>query len=169
MTEDERKAAQAKFEEEAAKAPRGDLSIRGFWRRQTRCIIDVRLTDTDQPSYVGKKVESVLLLHEREKKGKYLEDCIEARKDFTPFISSVDGVLSREAHLFIKQLIRFQFQKWDKTIMEVSNYIYTRLSLAILKATHQCLRGARVSKRKDDGRGIGDDGSSIGLYRTSEC
>ena len=93
------------------------------------------------------------------------------RKDFTPFVSTIDGVLAREAHLFIKQLARFQFQKWDKNMPEIINYLYTRLSIAILKATHQCLRGERASKKKikkGDGQGIGVDGASLGLYRQSE-
>ena len=31
---------------------RDDLLIRGFWDRNTDCIIDVRICDVNQPSYL---------------------------------------------------------------------------------------------------------------------
>ena len=41
-------------------ADRGDLLIRGFWDRSTDCIIDVRICDVNQPSYLTRKPVSIL-------------------------------------------------------------------------------------------------------------
>ena len=50
--------------------------------------------DTDAPSYTNRTVDSVLLSVENKKKKKYME-AVEARHaSFTPFVTSVDGVLS---------------------------------------------------------------------------
>jgi hypothetical protein len=57
----------------------------------------MRITDTDAQSYRKKEFAKVLEQHEKEKKDKYLQNCLEMRKDFTPMIYSVDGIAGREA------------------------------------------------------------------------
>ena len=80
---------------------------------------------------------------------------------------SVDGVMAREAMLFTKQLCRHLGERWEKPMSHIMNFVQTKLSISILKASHQCLRGART--RDDEwGRGIGMDGSSLGLFRSYE-
>jgi hypothetical protein len=71
----------------------GDLLIRGFRTRGTDCILDVRVTDTDAKSYSKRPPAKVLKSQEREKKRKYLENSLEQRRHFTPFVCSVDGLL----------------------------------------------------------------------------
>eukprot|EP00957_Ditylum_brightwellii_P086941 6617413-Ditylum_brightwellii.AAC.1 len=46
----------------------GDLMIRHLWKRQTDCILDIHITDTDAKSYISHSVESVLAAQEKEKK-----------------------------------------------------------------------------------------------------
>jgi hypothetical protein len=50
------------------------------------------ITDTDARSYRKKEFAKVLEQHEKEKKNKYLQNCLEMRKDFTPMVYSVDGI-----------------------------------------------------------------------------
>jgi hypothetical protein len=77
---------------------RGNVLIRGFWTHRTDCIIDVRVTDTDaKKSNLSRDPAKVLEAHKREKKRKYLKDCLEQRHHFTPFVVSTDGLISREA------------------------------------------------------------------------
>lgn len=52
-----------------------DLSIRGAWQPQVTALFDVRIVDTDAPSYLGKSPEAVLKAAEREKKNKYARAC----------------------------------------------------------------------------------------------
>ena len=123
---------------------RGDLLIRGFWSSSTDCIVDVRLTDTDQPTYLPKSPFEVLELHEEEKKRKYAKKCCEQRRNFTPFVISVDGMIGKEAKSFLKQLAYVCVEKWDITYSKVRGYLNAKISIACLRAAHRCLRGSRV-------------------------
>ena len=61
-----------------------DLSIRGAWQPQVTALFDVRIVDTDAPSYLGKSPEAVLKAAEREKKNKYARACEDQHASFTP-------------------------------------------------------------------------------------
>ena len=81
-----------------------DLSVRGMWAAQTEALFDIRVMDTDAQSYTSRTVDSVLLSAKNEKKKKYLQ-AVEARHaSFTPFVTSIDGVLGREANSVMKLL-----------------------------------------------------------------
>lgn len=45
----------------------GDISARGVWQPQATAVFDIRVIDSDAPSYLSKPVESVLTTAEREK------------------------------------------------------------------------------------------------------
>jgi hydrogenase maturation factor HypE len=79
-------------------------------------LFDIRVIDTDAPSYLHRDVASVLSSAEEEKKRKY-NDAAEARRaSFTPLVVSVDGVLGREAEWFIQLLADKIAQKWKKNL-----------------------------------------------------
>ena len=68
----------------------------------------VRVVGTDAKSYVQRNVEAVLSSAEHMKKMKYVV-AVEARHaTFTPFVVSVDGVLGREARMFVTEPVRRQ-------------------------------------------------------------
>jgi hypothetical protein len=124
---------------------RGDILIRGFWARGTDCILDVRVTGTDAKTYCKRDPAKVLESQEKEKKRKYLEACLKRRRrHFTPFVCSVDGMLGREAKTFAKQLAAKLANKPEKWYSQVCGYANARLSIAIVCATHLCMRGSRV-------------------------
>ncbi len=52
----------------------------------------MRITDTDARTYRKKEFAKVLEQHEKEKNDKYLQNCLEMQKDFTPMVYSVDGI-----------------------------------------------------------------------------
>ena len=83
---------------------RGDLAVRGFWKRQRLAVFDVRITNTDSPSQQLREVSAVLAQHETTKKKKYSERCAAARMDFTPLVFSVDGMRGDECIAACKQL-----------------------------------------------------------------
>eukprot|EP00957_Ditylum_brightwellii_P180736 13768931-Ditylum_brightwellii.AAC.1 len=76
---------------------RGDMSVHGFWQRGTTAIFDIPVTCLDSPSYQGQEPAKVLLRQEKEKKGKYLQPCLEWRRNFTPLVYSADGMAGDEA------------------------------------------------------------------------
>ena len=82
--------------------------------------------------------------HERAKKKKYLAACLAQRRHFTPFVVSTDGLLGKEAKALLQRLSALLAAKWQKPYAEVCGYVNARMSIAIVRATHLCLRGSRV-------------------------
>jgi hypothetical protein len=67
------------------------------WSKQTSCIIDVRVYDSNINSYLSSTPADILRKQEPEKKKKCPQPCLDSRKDFTPYVLSVDGMLASEA------------------------------------------------------------------------
>jgi hypothetical protein len=130
----------------------GDVLIRGLWKIGTDCVINVRVTDTDAKSIRSKDPAKVLETHEREKKKKYLGACLAQRRHFTPFVVSTDGLLGREAKILVQRLSALLAAKWNKPCSHVCGYVNARMSIAIVQATHLCLRGSRIPTRSQMSR-----------------
>jgi hypothetical protein len=145
---------------------RGDLLIRGFWARGTDVIVDVRVTDTDSKSYRSRDPHKVLAAQENEKKKKYLQACLEQRRHFTPFAVSTDGLIGREAGELLKRLSLRLADKWARPYSVVRGFVNTRMSIAIVRATHLCLRGSRVPHTQISRRPLWEDRAGLGLFRT---
>jgi hypothetical protein len=142
------------------KDDRRDILIRG-----TDCIVDVRVTDTDANSYCKCPLAKVIETQEKEKKRKYLQNCLKQRCHFTPFVVSVDGLLGREAATFSKRLAAKLASKWQRNYSEVCGYVNARLSITIVWATHLCLQGSRVpTDNVSTRRALWEDGAGLGLF-----
>ena len=122
---------------------RGDVAVHGFWQRGSSAIFDIRVTDTDCPTYRSMDPSKVLARHEKEKKDKYLDACLERRKSFTPLVFSVDGMAGKEAIAACKRLASLLANKWKREYSGVCGYVRSRLSIALVRTTSMCLRGAR--------------------------
>jgi hypothetical protein len=131
--------------------------------------VDVRVTDTDAKSYRHRDPAKVLISQqEKEKKRKYLEPCLEQRRHFTPFVCSTDGMLGHEASTFAKRLAAKLANKWQRTYSQVCGYyVKARLSIAIVRTTHLCLRGSRIPTHQISTRcPLWEDGAGLALF---EC
>ena len=126
---------------------RGDVLVHGLYDRHTSCIIDVRVTDTDQPSYLSTTPAKVILKQERAKKKQYLENCLEQRRHFAPYVCDTYGLLGEEAKAFNKRIASKLSEKWKSPYSATMGFVNARISVAILRATHLCLRGSRVPYR----------------------
>ena len=146
------------------KEDRGDLLVRGLWSKGKYCVIDVRITDINNKTQRNTKPESVLKKHENEKKNKYLKACTEYRRDFTPFVLSTEGLLGREAKALLKHIAKLIAEKWDRPFSIISSYVKTRISIAITRAQHQCIRGARTSA-KANSTPLWEDCAGLGHLR----
>jgi len=124
-----------------------DLGVRGVWEPQRETLLDIRVTDTDAFSYCAQPVRSILEKAENEKKRKYGTACEQRRVSFTPFITSVDGALGREAKAFVNRLSDGLARKWERSYSQTFTWVRTRLSFAIIRATSHCLRGCRSKWR----------------------
>ena len=145
---------------------RGDVLIRGLYNRGMDTIIDVRVTNLDSKSNRTCDPDKVLARHEKEKKNKYLEACLKQRRSFTPFVVSTDGMLGREASNLMMKLAQKLSSKWKLPQSQVSGMIRARMSIAIARATHLCLRGSRVPANKISRKIQWEDGAGIGLFET---
>ena len=127
-----------------------DLSVRGVWIPQSEALFDVRIVDTDARTYRDRSPMDVLSAAEGEKKKKYLQACSDRRALFTPLCVSVDGMMGREASVFVKRLAERLSFKWGHKYNSILGWIRTRLTFSILRATILCLRGSRTKWRPVD-------------------
>ena len=146
---------------------RGDVMIRGLWQTGTECIIDVRVTDTDAKSNLSSPPATVLAKHERQKKKKYLANCLEQRRTFLPFVASTDGLLGFEAKNLLKQISNKLVDKWQQPYSVVRGMLNARISLALVRSQSFCLRGARTSPHRTCRRVQWSDGAGLNLFETN--
>ena len=125
---------------------RGDISAHGFWRRGRDCIFDVSISDTDGKSYGKREPEKVLASREKTKRKKYRQVCEDQRRDFTPLVYSVDGLVGEEARRAAKRLGRLLSNKWKRVHSDCCGYVTARLSIALVRSASLCLRNSRVYK-----------------------
>ena len=63
-----------------------DFGVKGMWQPQVEALFDIRVTDTDAPSYVAESVSSILAAAEEEKKMKYRAGVEACHASLTPFV-----------------------------------------------------------------------------------
>ena len=125
---------------------RGDLAIRGLVERGTTAIIDVRVTNLDSQTHRGKSPKQALQTQENEKKSKYQGPCDSRRESFYPFVASVDGMFGPAANQLIDLLSVKHSEKYQLHLSQSTFFVRRRLTIALVRATHLCLRGSRVIK-----------------------
>jgi hypothetical protein len=123
---------------------RGDLEVRGLDKEGISTIIDITVIDTDSPSYLSLHPMEVLRKKAIEKRKKHEDACKQNNKLFIPFVMSVDGCFDEEAKRCLKNIASRMSEKWDAPFSVVANYVYSRVSIALVKANNRCLRGSRV-------------------------
>ncbi|GAX19514.1 hypothetical protein FisN_19Hu089 [Fistulifera solaris] len=111
---------------------RGDISTYGFWSDRKTTIFDVRVTDTDAPSHKNREPMNVLASQELEKRRLYGKPCMDHRRDFTPRVFSVDGLMGKQAVAASRQLARKLQKKWKRPYSEIRGFIQSRLSLSLV-------------------------------------
>jgi hypothetical protein len=139
-----------------------DLGIRGLWQPQRDALIDIRVVDSDANSYVARRhtVAQILNSAQEEKKRKYLTACSARRADFTPFVVTCDGALGPEATRLVEELGSRLSNKWGRPYSVVIGWLRARITVAAIRATSLCIRGARTRWR-----GLGfEDGAPIDAH-----
>ena len=107
----------------------------------------------------------MLETHEREKKRKYLKACQDQRRHFTPFVVSCDGLLGKEAVALLRNLAERLSNKTGKCYSETCGFLRARLSIAIVRSVHLCLRGSRIPTNSMSRHPQWEDGAGLGLFR----
>jgi hypothetical protein len=143
---------------------RGDVAVHGFWRRGATAVFDIRVTDTNAPTYRGLTPRKVLAKHEKEKKDKYVEHCLARRRHFTPLVFSIDGLRGVEAEAATKRLASRLAAKWKRTYSEVCGFVRSRLAITLVRTASLCLRGSRDPTSRAS-HAQWDSGTGLALYQ----
>jgi hypothetical protein len=106
---------------------------------------------------------AVLRTQEKGKELKHKTACEATRRDFVPFIVSTDGCLGEAAQAFLKRLGRRLAEKWQRAYSQVIGFVKARMSVAILRASSQCLRGPRG--RVQGAVCMMEDGAALGVAK----
>ena len=122
---------------------RDDVSARGFWSRRRVTVFDIRITDTDAPSYGNRSSKKIIEAAEKEKIGKYGDACTRRRRDFTPMVYSVDGMPGAKARAAEKRLASLLATKWKRNYADVANFVRVRMALAVVRSITLLLRTER--------------------------
>lgn len=143
---------------------RGDVLIYGLDNCITSCIIDIRVTDTDQLTYLLTTPVKGITMQERSKKKKCLESCQEQRRRLVAYVVGTYGLLGEEAQVFNKHIGLKLVGKWKSPCSAVTRIVNPWVSVAILWAAHIFIRGSRVPYRHiSTNRSDWDDGVGLGL------
>ncbi len=114
----------------------------------------------DTRSYWKKEFGKVLSQHEKEKKDKYLQTCLEMWKDFTPMVYLVDGIARREARNAKKRLATSLASKWNRGYSQMVYYVRVWMSIAVVCANSLLIRGSR--NQQQPWRPLSPDGAALG-------
>jgi hypothetical protein len=79
---------------------------------------------------------------------------------------SCDGLIGREAGELLKRLSLRLADKWERPYSVVRGFVSARMSVAIVRATHLCLRGSRVPLSQISRRPQWEDRAGLGLFKT---
>ncbi len=118
----------------------GGLLVRGFWEKSTDTIIDVCVTNLDSKSYKNLPPKKALERQEKEKEKKYCKLWENQRHHFTPFVVSTDGIFGFQARTFLKRLAKLLAEEWEKPYSIVRDFIYARMSVALVIAANRYIR-----------------------------
>ena len=100
----------------------------GLWHRGATTIFDVRIADTDAPTYRNRNPAKVLAAHAKQK-DKYLEDSLSRRRHFTPLMFSEHGLRGVNATAAGNRLAVLLSAKWNRLYPDVCGYVRSRLTI----------------------------------------
>ena len=145
---------------------KGDLLIWDLWANATDSVHAISVVNTDAKFYWRKTPEKCLEEAEKGKKKMYLEACLQQRWHFSPFVTSVDGLLGVEATATLKRIASRLASKWKQPYSQTCGYVTSRITITLVLATHRCIRGSRVpAHRISVQRSQWEDGAGLALFR----
>jgi hypothetical protein len=99
-----------------------------------------------------------------------MEDRPNQSKIHLLYLIHTDDLIGKEAKTLLKKLSSLLAEKWKKPYSVVCGYVNAQRSIAIVRATHLCLRGSRIhtsqmSNRRPQWKTRQDSLSSVTLSR----
>jgi len=81
---------------------------------------------------------------------------------------SREGVLGREAEIFLKNLAKKLAKKWERPHSRTIAFARTRFAILMVRANNRCIRGSRIMTNSISRRVDWKDGAGLTLYSTLE-
>ena len=145
---------------------KGDLLILDLWQQGTDRVHNMRVVNTDTPTYQKKETDKCLHEAERGNKNMYMEACLQQCWHFSSFVASVDRLLGVEATATLKMLASRLATRWKQSYSKTCGYVKSRIAITLVRATHRCIRVSRVpAHRISLQRTQWEDDAGINLFR----
>ena len=126
----------------------------------------MRVVNTDAKSYWEKSPEKCLEEAKKSKKKMYLKRCLQQRRNFSPFVASVDGLLRVEVTTTLNRIASRLASKWQQSYSKTCVYVKSRIAITLVRATHRYITWSRVPAHKISvQRPQWGDGESLSLFR----
>eukprot|EP00794_Sanderia_malayensis_P003907 gene3907-biopygen3345 len=126
---------------------RADISMRGFWQRQQRAFVDVRVFYPFARSYQNQSLKPLMKSMENIKKRKYNSRILESEHgSFTPLVFSSNGGMSQETKRFYSRLSELVAEKNNSTFSNTAAWIKRKLAFSLVRSAVICIHGSRSRK-----------------------
>ena len=104
----------------------------------------MHVVNTDALTYKTTEPEKCLHEAKKGKKQMYREVCLQQRRHFSPFVTSVDGLLEVEATATLKRIASRLATKWKQSYSKMCGYVKSSITITLVRTTHRCIPGFRV-------------------------
>ena len=121
-----------------------DISARGLFVPYQKVFADVRVVNPTAKRYELQSPEQIMESHANEKKRHYCRRVLEVENaTFCPLIFTTNGGMGRECIVFYNRLAQELASKWGTLQSQTIAWMRTRLSFALCRSAHMCIRGSR--------------------------
>ena len=96
----------------------------------------------------------------------YLEACLQQRRHFSIFVTSVDRLIGVEGTATLKMLAILLSTKLKQPYSKMCGYVKIRIAITLVRATHHCIQVSWVpAHRISVNRPQWEDGARLNLFR----
>jgi len=118
-----------------------DVSCINLWSPLSRAFIDVRVFNPTAPSNATKKIPSMYVAHENEKKTEYNPRAMQEHATFTPAVLSTSGGMGKEFERLVRQMAMKISLGRGERYSDTVGFIRRRIRFDLLKTCVISLRG----------------------------
>ena len=127
-----------------------DVHCRGFWQQQRAAFFHIRVCYPNADSYRDLSPKQIYRIHEKEKKRKHNSRITEIEQGtFTPLVFTMTGGMADECLRYHSRLAELLSAKKQESYATTISWVRAKVSFAILQSALLCLRGSRISRRRN--------------------
>ena len=120
---------------------RSDVRAHGFCRQGPYALFDVCFVNLEAGSYLHMMSEKDIEKAEKDKKYRYLQDCLEHRRHFTSLVFSADKIPGNEAWFATWKMASHLSFKLKREYYEMCNSVRAMMDISVVQFNTLLLRG----------------------------